>query len=635
MAAFLQICIDGLVAGSVYAVVALGFSLVYRVSGAVNLAQGGFCLVAALTGHTFGESWGWPLPLATAAAVVVTVAVGTVAGRLTFVPATLRLSNPNVLMLTVGLLTMIEGAALVVWGSQPYALPPFMGDLPVSVGAIRVPTQAFWVVGTAAVIIAGLWYLIAFTRLGRALRACAENPAAASLMGIRVPQMMLASFALATLVAALAGVTVAPTMTLQFDSGRLFTILGFVAAVVGGITSFPGAVVGGLVLGLAQQLATAYLSSLFAGTITLLILLAVLVLRPNGLMVAKAARREDVRDDMRVPPRLSRMPATAAWLMAAAGLAVALAVPFVVTDNGLLSGIVIAEILFLALVGLDVSMGYAGQVNLGQAAFMATGGYTSGYLAVNDGIDPVTATAAGVVVSVMCALLLSAVTLRLRGLYLALATLAFGLLVDSLATGLVDVTGGPSGLIGIPPFAVGPVEFGTPARMHLLVVAVIAVVLALMSGLLGGGFGRTLKAIRTDQLAAAALGVDVVRYKTVAFVLSAALASLAGSLYAFFFNFLSPDMVGTSRSLELVAMLVIGGEGTLFGALAGSMFLTLVPVAFQPFAMYKTLITGALLVVSFLYLPGGAAGALARMARGAVPAARRKAVGRPLPGGAP
>jgi branched-chain amino acid transport system permease protein len=311
----------------------------------------------------------------------------------------------------------------------------------------------------------------------------------------------------------------------------------------------------------------------------------------------------------------------------------ALAVPFVVTDNGLLSGIVIAEILFITLIGLDVSMGYTGQVNLGQAGFMATGGYTSGYLAVTYGIDPVVATGAGVVVSVACALLLSAVTVRLRGLFLALATLAFGLLIDSLAIGLVDITGGPSGLIGIPPFSVGPVAFASPRDMHFLVVAVIAIVLAVMSSLMGGGFGRTLKAIRTDSLAAAALGVNVVRYKTIAFVLGAALASLAGSLYAFFFNFLSPEMVGTSRSLELVAMLVIGGEGTLAGGLFGSLLLTLVPVAFQPFAMYKTLITGALLVVSFLYLPGGVMGAVARVVSGGLPA-RGKAVGRPVPGGA-
>src|SRR6185437_9191234 len=125
-----------------------------------------------------------------------------------------------------------------------------------------------------------------------------------------------------------------------------------------------------------------------------------------------------------------------------------------------------------------------------------------------------------------------------------------------------------------------------------VVLGINVLLLVALTGALRSGFGRALKAIRTDQMAAAALGVDVVRYKLVAFAISATLASLAGSMYAFFFNFLSPEMVGTSRSLELVAMLVIGGEGTLVGAISGSVLITLLPTIFQPFAIYKTLVTG-------------------------------------------
>jgi branched-chain amino acid transport system permease protein len=125
-------------------------------------------------------------------------------------------------------------------------------------------------------------------------------------------------------------------------------------------------------------------------------------------------------------------------------------------------------------------------------------------------------------------------------------------------------------------------------------------------------FGRALQAIRTDQMAAAALGVNVVRCKLIAFSISAVLASIAGSLYAFFFHFLSPEMVGTPRSLELVAMLVIGGEGTLIGALFGAALLTLLPTIFQPLAQWKTFASGSLLVLSFLYLPEGIWGSFAR-----------------------
>ena len=173
MLEFTQIAIGGLVVGSIYAAIALGFSLIYRVTGAINLSQGGFALVAAMVGYTFAAEWGWPLAMAIPAAVMVTVAIGTVLAAFTFVPALARLSNANVLMLTAGILTMIEGLALVIWGSQPYATPPFSGDQPMAFGAVLVPTQAFWVFGATAFCIVALWLLIAKTRLGKALRACA------------------------------------------------------------------------------------------------------------------------------------------------------------------------------------------------------------------------------------------------------------------------------------------------------------------------------------------------------------------------------------------------------------------------------------------------------------------------------
>src|SRR3974390_3450180 len=130
MSEFAQICVGGLAVGSIYAVIALGFSLVYRVTGAINLSQGGFAVIAAMLGYTFGVTEGRPLWLAIPAAVGVTVIGGTLVGKFTFVPALSRLSNANILMLTAGLLTMIEGFALITWGSQPYDMPPFSGETP-------------------------------------------------------------------------------------------------------------------------------------------------------------------------------------------------------------------------------------------------------------------------------------------------------------------------------------------------------------------------------------------------------------------------------------------------------------------------------------------------------------------------
>lgn len=611
MIEFIQICVDGLVVGAIYALIALGFSIVYRVTGAISLAQGGFVIVSALAGFTFTEMLGMPPIVGLPLAVVLTTIFGTVLGAVTFVPALSRLSNSNVLMITVGMLTLLEGLSFIVWGSQPYAPPPFSGENPISIGSVRIPTQDFWVLATVAVVLAGLWYLIGHTRLGRALRACSENPVAASLVGVNVPRVTVLSFMLATALAAIAGVVVAPTTTLQFDIGGLFTISGFIAVVIGGLSSSAGALVGGLLLGLATQLATAYVSSLFSSAIALLILLGVLVWRPGGLIRSKVVRRLDVRDEKRVQGHLLRFPPRTAMWLAVAGLVIALALPHFITSRGVMSSLTIAAIQFIALIGLDLLMGYCGQVSLGHAGFMAIGGYTAGYLVINYDVHPLLGILAGMGLSLVCALVLAVVTLRLRGLYLALATLAFSLLVDSCAVGFIDITGGPSGLVGVPSFSMAGFDFDTPVSMYYLAVGVSVIVLLLLFGGLRSRFGRALIAIRTDQMAAGALGVNVVRHKLVVFSISAVLASLSGSLYAFSFNFLSPDMVGVNKSFELVSMMVIGGEGTLVGSLFGCILLTLLPTIFQSLAYYKTLASGLLLIVCFLYLPQGIYGAFA------------------------
>lgn len=612
MTEFIQIGIDGLVVGTIYALIALGFSIVYRVTGAISLAQGGFVILSALVGFTFTETLGMPALVGLPLAVVITTIFGTVLGALTFVPALSRLSNSNVLMITVGMLTLLEGLTFILWGSQPYAPPPFSGGDPVSIGSVRIPTQDFWVFATVAVVLAGLWYLIGYTRLGRALRACSENPTAASLVGVNVTRVTVLSFMLATALAAIAGVVVAPTTTLQFDTGGLFTISGFIAVVIGGLSTSGGALVGGLLLGLATQLATAYMSSLFSSAIALLILLGVLVWRPGGLIRSGVVRRQDVREEKRVLGHLLRFPPKTAMWLSVVGLAIALGLPFVVTSSGVMSSLTIAAIQFIALIGLDLLMGYCGQVSLGQAGFMAIGGYTAGYLVINFNFPPLLAILAGMGLSLVCALILAVVTLRLRGLYLALATLAFSLLVDSFAVGFIDITGGPSGLVGVPSFSIAGFDFDTSLSMYYLAVGVSVVVLLMLFGGLRSRFGRAIIAIRTDQMAASALGVNVVRYKLVVFSISAVLASLSGSLYAFSFNFLSPDMVGVNKSFELVSMMVIGGEGTLIGSLFGCILLTLLPTIFQSLAYYKTLASGLLLILCFLYLPQGIYGAFAQ-----------------------
>jgi branched-chain amino acid transport system permease protein len=515
-------------------------------------------------------------------------------------------------MLTAGLLTFIEGLALVVWGSQPYSVPPFSGEQPLVFMGTRVPSQGPWIVGVSAIVIVLVWYLLARTATGRALVACAENPTAARLMGLDVPRLTLLSFGLTAMIGAIGGIVVAPILSLQFDAGRFFTNSGFIAVAIGGMSSFAGAVAGGLFLGVAEQLAAGYVSSLLSNALALGLLLVTLLWRPQGLFAVGRARRHDVREEQRVYRAIVRLRGRGSVVAGVVAVAICATLPQIVGQGGVLSSLIIAGILFIAVLGLDILMGYTGQVSLGQAGFMAIGGYTAAVLAVNYEVSPLLGTLAGIALSLICAIVLSLVTMRLRGAYLALATLTFGLLADQLAVGLTDLTGGPSGLVGIPSFSVGPVVFASPISMYYLVLGLIVVLVLALLGGMRSSFGRALQAIRTDQTAAAALGINVPRHKMAAFAISAALGSLAGSLYAFDFHFLSPEMVATPRSFEMIAMLVVGGEGTLVGGLLGAVLITLLPTIFQPLAAYKIMAEGAILVLAFQYLPDGILGSIVR-----------------------
>ena len=610
MNAALGIAIGGLVEGSVFALVAIGFALVYRVTGTINLAQGAFVVLGALSMYSFEQTLHWPAALAALAALCVAALVGLVLAVAVFAPGLRRLPPSGMVMLTSGLLTLFEGAALLIWGSQSYQLPPFSGYRPVSLGGVLVPTQSFWDAGITASVIVVLWYVLQRTQFGRALRACAENPAAATLMGIDVGRVRVFSYTAAAVLGALSGIAIGPIVSLQFDGGRFFTVYGFISVAIGGVGSFAGALLSGLGLGLVQQLGAAYVTSIFATTLAIALLMIVLVWRPNGLF-GRGARREDNRVTgghvVGVAARLEPRTARTALLIAVVLVAV---LPAVV-GAGVLSSLVIAGVIFIAVLGLDVLMGFTGQVSLGHAAFVAIGGYVAGIASVRFGLAPPLGLLAGLAVSLACATILSAATVRLRGHYMALATLAFGLLVDSLDVGLGDLTGGPSGLTRIPHFSIFGYTFADQRANYYLVWGVAIAIFVLLANLVRSDFGRALRAIRADQTAALALGIDVPRYKLYAFLISAACASVAGSLYAYYFQFLSPEMVSTPRSLEYVTMLVIGGEGSLAGPLLGVLLIVLLPTLIQPLAQAKTLFSGVVLVGGLLFLPAGILGAVA------------------------
>jgi branched-chain amino acid transport system permease protein len=286
----LQYLVAGLTYGSIYAVVAIGFNIVYSATGIINFAQGEFVMLGGMLAVSLAPFV--PMPLAVAGAVAITAAVGAL-----LEVALLRwLGKPTVLrmvVITIGASILLREAALALWGEGVRSLPYFTGDEVSSVGILgaRVSPQVFWVLGTVAVIVGVLEWFYRRTLLGWEMRACAANKDAAALCGVPVRRLVTLSFAMAAAIGALAGAVVSPITYTSYAVGGPLAIKGFTVAILGGLGNSGGAVAAGLALGVVESFAVSVLPAAYKDVVTLTLLLAVLVVRPSGLFASGEAAR--------------------------------------------------------------------------------------------------------------------------------------------------------------------------------------------------------------------------------------------------------------------------------------------------------------------------------------------------------
>jgi branched-chain amino acid transport system permease protein len=276
----LQYVLGGLVVGSIYGLVGIGYTGVYNVTRIVNFAQGDFAMLAAMSAIALFEL-GWPLPVAIAAGLAGLGALGAVVERWAIRPA--RADEVRGIIVTLGVGVFLQGLAIKLWGTDARPMPAFSGERPLEVLGATLPPQALWVLGTAAALVLALHVFFQTTYLGKAFRACAVNPYAARLSGIEVRTMHVLAFVLSGVLGAVAGIIVAPIVLVQYDTGIPLGIKGFVACIVGGLGKPTGAAVGGLVLGVLEALAAGLGSSGYKNAIAFVLLLAFLFVRPAGL----------------------------------------------------------------------------------------------------------------------------------------------------------------------------------------------------------------------------------------------------------------------------------------------------------------------------------------------------------------
>src|SRR5512134_850535 len=280
-AQLVQFLLTGLTVGAIYALVALGFAIIYNASHVLNFAQGEFVMIGGMATAAFVES-GLPLPLAALLAVGGATLVGLALEKLAVEPAR-GASVVTLIIITIGASIFLRGLASLVWDKKIHAVPAFSGEAPLRLGGATLLPQTLWVLGATVVTVALLWWFFNRTLTGKAILAVSHNRLAAQLMGISVRRVLLVSFGLSAALGALAGVLIAPISFTTWDVGVMLGLKGFAAAILGGMGSGPGAIAGGLALGLIESLGAGYLSSAYKDVFAFIIILVALIFLPDGL----------------------------------------------------------------------------------------------------------------------------------------------------------------------------------------------------------------------------------------------------------------------------------------------------------------------------------------------------------------
>ncbi|MGE3619971.1 MAG: branched-chain amino acid ABC transporter permease [Acidimicrobiia bacterium] len=289
MTRFLQISWSGLTSGSIVALLAFGWVVVYRVSGVLNLAQGTFMVVGALSFTSLAGEHGAPLVVAGLVGFAASVGLAVLLDLLALRPARPGGSPAQAIIITLGCAMVLDEVSRHVWGNDPLRQAPFLDTTPLDVWGVRVQQHALLLVAGTLVLLGAMWFVFDRTLVGKALEACSESAEGASLVGINPRLMRTVAFAVAGGTGAVAGILLVPTVAIGWDSGLLLGIKGFIAAVLGS-WGYPGAVAAAVLLGLSENYAAGYLSSAWKDAVTLVVLLVVLLVRPQGIIPRRGAR---------------------------------------------------------------------------------------------------------------------------------------------------------------------------------------------------------------------------------------------------------------------------------------------------------------------------------------------------------
>ncbi len=292
MVKWIQLLVTGITMGSVYSLIALGYVTIYRTSRIVNLAQGAFVMFGALFTYSFLSELGLPYWLSAILSVIAVIVLSLLMYSLVL-KQLLKISLVSIILVTIGLSVLFENLTLRKWGGYGKSIPYFTGNEVIKIGGVTVARQSLWVIGLMVVMLVGLYLLTNHTRIGKQMSATAADPGAASLSGVSTGRMILLAFAISAAIGAVGGIAINPIAQTTYLSGGIFALWGFVAAILGGWGSSTGAVVGGLALGLIQNLTLGFLPAGNEDAVAYAILILFLYFRPRGILGVRSSGGEE------------------------------------------------------------------------------------------------------------------------------------------------------------------------------------------------------------------------------------------------------------------------------------------------------------------------------------------------------
>jgi len=288
--------------------------------------------------------------------------------------------------------------------------------------------------------------------------------------------------------------------------------------------------------------------------------------------------------------------------------------PFFLQGSYFLNVLVFIGINTMLAVALNLLLGYAGQISLGHAAFFGSGAYISAILTARFGLDPWLALGVAAAANGVLAFVIGFPILKLKGHYLAMATLGFGIIMFIIFNETVSITGGPSGFSGIPNIKISSLVFDNDWNNYYLIWIITLLVMLLSINLSQSRIGRALRAIADSEVAARVMGVNARRLKVQIFTVSAVISAIAGSLYAHTMTFISPTSFGFNFSIELLTMVIIGGLGSIYGSFLGAAILTILPEFLRVLHDFDIIVYGLMLIIMTMYMPGGLISGLQQIA---------------------